>query len=483
MIKKLFIILPFLSTSCNPTKINYSPINKVAIDHQKLNFVDQTLFTPEFNLKYEAHLQDQNQIKSFLQEMYDFLKKEALYSNEIYTLDEVVFRSLPTLGQAEGFYLFDKQKIYVEFSSDAPLEGIKSAFLHEYYHHLTTSYFFSLQPVKNSLNHSLFTQYFNIFDPHKNINSLLNIKKELVYHKSVGYQIDKEIIYLLQNNLFQKQNPIIPSIPDPQLVNQEFWEQKISHLSKPQELIVQSLILQTQHLSNQRENKVIINDLNLWINYYLHLVLKTNPYFQYQLPRNWIDPYYFWDNEEVAKKNSDIITEIPLLKSLDAIKEQFKRFEDFWITKLFNLDKKSKDILVSSLIKKNANDYSLIFNLKDPDAKLQLVSLDRAPHTHEIIKLTPQNNSFYNLSPFSKKQRAYFQSQSFPFEVKNLRPGQYIIQINGEDITSGLKLKDYHNNELIHYQINPFYKDNKKENMIPKYIFQIKHKKIILKVL
>ena len=482
MIKKLFITIPLLFSSCTPIKINATPINKVVIDQKKLNFVDQTLVTPEFSLKYEAHPQTKDQIESFLQEMYLFLKKEAFYSNEIYTLNEVVFRSLPTLGQAKGFYLFDKQKIYVEFSLDAPLEGIKSALLHEYYHHLTTSYFFSLQPVKHSLNQSLFAQYFDIFDPQKNINSLLKIKKELVYHKSVAYQIDKEINYLIQNNIFKNQNPIITNHPDIQLINEDFWEKKISYLSQPQELIVQSLILQTQYLNNHRENKVIINDLNLWLNYYLHLVLKTNPYFQYQLPRHWIDPYYFWDNEAIAKNNSNITNEIPLAKNEATIKKQFGRFKEFWTTKLFNLNKSSKDLLVSSLIKKNSHNYSLILNVKNPNDKIELISLDRAPHTHEIVKLSSQNNSFYNLSPFLKKQRAYFQSQSFPFEVKNLRPGQYIIKINGQDITSGLKLKKYHNNTLIHYQTNPFYKNHKQKKMIPKYIFQIKHKKIILKV-
>ncbi len=480
MINKILLLPVFLLTSCQGQVIPNQPLSNYVINEKELKFIDNTLYAPEFKLVYQAHLQDAKAIQTFLKTMYQFIKKEVFYSNEIYTLDEIVFRKNENNLQATGFYLFDQQKIYIEASNNASLENIKLALLQQYYYHLTTSYFFDLQPLKHEFSDSLFLKYFEFSGVKKNILSLLTIQREFVYPKSVAYQVDKEIKHLLNDKNFIKNNPIdFPNV-DLSFFNQDYWEKNIANLSKTQDLMVQSLILQTAIFKDVKNSKRIVKDFNVWRDYFMHLVLKINPYFKYVANREWIDPYYFWDNEEEAKKNNEIFIETPFLKDEKEINQQFWQFKDYFVKEVFNIDQQK---LTSALIKKNSDlSYSLVLNLKNQDDKIELIAQDGKKADYQIIALKSQSNHSYNLLPFNPDKKGYFKSQTFPYEIKDLKQGEYVIKINGQDVKQALNLQKYHNNSLILYGTNWNANKNNSLRYFGKYIFKIKGEKLVLSV-
>ena len=480
MIKKILLLPAFLLISCQNQAIPSQPLSSYVINEKDLEFIDNTLYTPEFNLVYQGHLQDGKAIETFLKTMYQFIKKEAFYSNEIYTLDEIVFRKNENNQQITGFYLFDKQQIFIEASNNATLKNIKLALLKQYYYHLTTSYFFDLQPLKHQFSDSLFLKYFELLGVKKNILSLLTIQREFVYAKSVAYQIDKEIKHLLGDKNFTKNNPIdFPNV-NFSFFNQDYWEKNIAQLSKTSVLMVQSLILQTAVFDDVKNNKRVVKDFNVWRDYFMHLVLKINPYFKYVGDRQWIDPYYFWDNEEEAKKNKEIFIETPFLKDKKELNQQFWKFRDYFIKEVFNIDKQK---LSSAFIKKNSDlSYSLVLNLKNKDDKIELIAQDGTKPDYQITPLKSQSNHSYNLLPFDSSKKGYFKSQSFPYEIKGLKQGEYVIKINDQDIKEGLNLQKYHANTLILYGTNWNANKNSFSRYFGKYIFKIKGKKLVLSV-
>ena len=422
----------------------------------------------EFILEYkeETTLNDdkKDSYEKFLNYYYDYFKKNIVYGNEVLALNKITFFRKEKSSYA-GQYWGGSKNIIVYFKEKKDFKQIEAVLAHEYYHHIMRTYFHSQMnhEIGNMQTFIAFLRHLSekpyLYETFKVLGDIkyedLKKKKRISYASALTLQLINEI-----KNITDK----IPNEGDGFIkFNKNLLTTKVVrlfifvfYLFKESEFFARSLTYQTIAFANQKSAddknpfNVLVKNYYILDDFYHHIILKGNPYYKYEIPREWPDeslyedkPYF--DNHPKCNgesscivptlKEDNITKEIPKLKTSQELEKQFKKYQKMFKNEIYNTDQ----LLSNAFFYTKDDEFQLVLTTNQK-VDVFLERVDGKDTDYEVHRLKDYDNNFWLKRPFNEAYREDFEVEQYPLRFGNLAPGKYKIKINGEYVKKGLNL-------------------------------------------
>ncbi len=473
------------------------------VDLSATTFKDDALKTPLFKLEYddsEIDKEDQRSVddkKTILETMYDQFLKNAIYGNEVYTLDKVVFvEKKDTSSVLRGIYYPHSNYIKVELPSNHKnLNHLFSIFLHEYYHHLTIpkvdksleSYIPSgNRNDKANVDNYYYQQYMNIFNNGirqinrnvRNIDHLFSVQtrsgrrlsdarhktritRNTLRYQTFNWETQLYNLYHFRNNAsrliyWRGAPPYASGIRDGKILEPDVYFLESS------EILARWTSMMTNTFWPKNADGIPHISMGRRLFDYLQtMFIRTNIYYHYnQLQRPYPSVLTYWYDSLNKRLRYDVRSRHRLPWSqIKGFKNQTKeKMEEKWLEwkNYFKNIFFNQDQLLSSAIKDKDDNLYLELNAKDKTITFEDTTSGDVLNA-PVKKLKKVGQLTFNTKPYdanNQKKEKLINNYLYKINKANLPKGIYYIKINGAYQTSGFELDNLSNKVRVVWDFN-----------------------------
>ena len=493
----LIFIIPACGGQTNPNSNssfnlpNSSSHLGVDLNPDNVTYANNVLTTPLFKLIYDdlagkSYERKNHQWKeNFLQKQYALFLEHTTFSNEVYTLQKVIFRLRKSDGSQKhtgGSYVKETRILNVYFDYEDDETDVFSIFSHEYYHHLATwrgeQIFFSayeynplltFQKKEDAPNDADYDStkdeaFFQLINGGFNRvqTNWYQPQKDFPYLQGLTYEYETKQYF---DNYFSKNQPHqLITFPKNNLFdilekgknNQgHFLITYLSYMNNLNEHWAQAINTYTTKQKKAANNLVELNRFETPF-YLMHLFLKTNIYYSYgnlnrkyppkfinQEGRSWIE-----DKDQLKwSQVYDFKEQTP-----DAMRQKYQEWKDYFENILFNQDQ-----LLANAFIDNSNNLFMELNQKEQTLTFENIVTKKIV-SPPITKLGNYGQVTFNLKPYQDGQKTKIANWAYKIAASDLPPGTYLIKVNNLPLKShqGLDLIKRKNQSQKLFRIIPY---------------------------